>query len=290
MPRFEPPLPTLTDLTTRLTLRYPRLRCPLRLPLMAGPPTLVVHLAGEPGEGRRLPAVGRGPESVDRARDDRHRRCDGRARRAARATCPTAPSLIRNESREGLVSCAKQAAAEARGEFVVLLGGAAELDPAALGPLVAALADPEVAAAAASLPSRPDSHPVSTHALALRRERRIDPQGDRRGAWLRAGGDMHGARRERPQGGDRRGQRRSRGAAEGLPGPRGPWRLTGGNGRNSHPRRGVRARGQVRSRGADPNRGRRTRSSWSTTEPRRRDSPPRSMQGCGPSKPPTRSS
>ncbi len=82
---------------------------------------------------------------------------------------PGNTSLIRNDNREGLVNCARRAAAQAKGNIVVLLSGTAELDSPALGPLVAALDDPQVAAAAASLPLQPDSHPVCTHALALRR-------------------------------------------------------------------------------------------------------------------------
>lgn len=87
---------------------------------------------------------------------------------------PANVRLLRNERREGLVTCAVRAAAQAGCEIVVLLRGAPELEPAALGPLVAALADPALAAVAASLPLRPDSHPACTHALALRRE---DAQG-----------------------------------------------------------------------------------------------------------------
>jgi hypothetical protein len=82
---------------------------------------------------------------------------------------PGDTSMIRNERREGLISCARRAADEAKGNIVVLLSDTAELDSPALGPLLAALDELEVAAAAASLPLQPDSHPVCTHALALRR-------------------------------------------------------------------------------------------------------------------------
>lgn len=76
--------------------------------------------------------------------------------------------VIRNERREGLVASAASAAELANGEVLVLLRDAPELEPGALGPLLAALAEPALAAAAASVPGRPDAHPVCTHALALR--------------------------------------------------------------------------------------------------------------------------
>jgi GT2 family glycosyltransferase len=78
--------------------------------------------------------------------------------------------VLRNERREGLVTCAIRAAEQAGGEILVLLRGAPELEPPALAALAAALADPAMAASAASLPLRPDAHPACTYALALRRE------------------------------------------------------------------------------------------------------------------------
>ncbi len=77
--------------------------------------------------------------------------------------------VLRNERREGLLASAARAAALASAEVLVLLRDAPELDPGALGPLVEALAEPGLGAAAAALPGRTDSHPVATHALALRR-------------------------------------------------------------------------------------------------------------------------
>lgn len=134
---------------------------------MAVPPALVVHLAGNAEEAasclRSVAALNPTPQHKTIVIDDATVGLD-----ELLEDLPGDASLIRNENREGLVGCARRAAAQANGEIVVLLSGAGELDPAALGPLVAALDDPEVAVAAASLPLRPDSHPVSTLALALR--------------------------------------------------------------------------------------------------------------------------
>ena len=136
---------------------------------MAAPPTVVVHLAGSPEEAagclRSIAELSSVTNHETIVIDDATVGLDG-----VLDDLPAGARLIRNESREGLISCAKRAAGEARGNVIVLLNGTAELDPAALGPLVSALADTEVAAAAASLPLRPDSHPVATHALALRQE------------------------------------------------------------------------------------------------------------------------
>ncbi|HEX8751904.1 MAG TPA: glycosyltransferase, partial [Solirubrobacterales bacterium] len=60
--------------------------------------------------------------------------------------------ILRNERREGLAASAARAAELAAGETVVLLHGAPELAPGALAPLLDALADPGLAAAAAALP------------------------------------------------------------------------------------------------------------------------------------------
>ena len=134
---------------------------------MSGPPTLVVHLAGDAAEVagclQSVAALNPMPEHETIVIDDATIGLDDLL-----ANLPAGASLIRNESREGLVSSARRAAALAKGQIVVLLDGAAELDPDALAPLVAALESPDVAGAAASLPLRPDSHPVATHALALR--------------------------------------------------------------------------------------------------------------------------
>jgi GT2 family glycosyltransferase len=78
--------------------------------------------------------------------------------------------VIRNQRREGLGASAARAAELARGEVLVLLRGAPELEPGALGPLVEALVDPGLAGAAAALAGSEAAHPVATRALALRRE------------------------------------------------------------------------------------------------------------------------
>lgn len=136
---------------------------------MSGPPTLLVHLAGDAAGAagclQSVAALNPMPEHEMIVIDDATIGLD-----ELLENLPGGTSLIRNESREGLVSSARQAAALAKGEIVVLLDGDAELDPEALAPLVAGLESPEVAAAAASLPLRPDSHPTSTHALALRKD------------------------------------------------------------------------------------------------------------------------
>lgn len=134
---------------------------------MSVPATIVAHLEGGREEAasclRSLAALGPAPEHETIVFDD--------------ATVglgelldelPGEVRLIRNARREGLVACAARAATQARGEVVVLLRGTPELQPGALAPLLAALADPKTAAAAASLPLRPDSHPTCTYALALR--------------------------------------------------------------------------------------------------------------------------
>lgn len=82
--------------------------------------------------------------------------------------------VLRRERREGFLACAVAGAEAASAEVLVLLRDAPLLDTGALGPLLEALADPGIAAAAGH-PSvaTPDGevlpHPVSTHALALRR-------------------------------------------------------------------------------------------------------------------------
>ena len=79
-------------------------------------------------------------------------------------------TVLRNERRQGFAASAVAAAELARTEALVLLHGAPLLEPGALAPLLAALAEPGLAAAAAALPNRPDAHPVCSPALALRRE------------------------------------------------------------------------------------------------------------------------
>ena len=142
---------------------------------MGAPPTLVVYLADNPGAAASclgsVDALSPTPEHTTIVVDDATVGLE-----SLLDDLPDGTALVHNDSREGLVSCAKQAAAEAKSEIIVLLKGDAELDSAALGPLVTALDDPEVAAAAASLPLQPDSHPVCTHALALRRGDVLDLQ------------------------------------------------------------------------------------------------------------------
>jgi glycosyltransferase involved in cell wall biosynthesis len=140
-----------------------------RPPVTSVPSTLVVHLSGEPAKAasclRSVAALDPVAKHETIVIDDASVGLDHLLDHL-----PAGSRLIRNERRQGLVGCARLGADEANGEVVVLLDGSGELEPPALGPLVAALADAKVAAAAASLPLRPDSHPVCTHALALRRE------------------------------------------------------------------------------------------------------------------------
>jgi len=82
--------------------------------------------------------------------------------------------VVRRDRREGFLACAIVGAEAATADVLVLLRDAPLLAEGALGPLVEALANPDIAAAAGhpsvatpvgdALP-----HPVSTHALALRR-------------------------------------------------------------------------------------------------------------------------
>ncbi len=135
---------------------------------MTMPATIVVHLEGGREQAasclRALAALRTDPEHETIVVDDASAGSNDLFDELSADT-----RLLRNEQREGLVSSALRASAQASGEAIVLLRGAPELKPGALGPLVAALSDPDIAAAAASLPLRPDSHPVCTHALALRR-------------------------------------------------------------------------------------------------------------------------
>lgn len=78
--------------------------------------------------------------------------------------------VVRNERREGLGASAAAAAKLADAEQIVLLTGAAELEPGALAPLLAALADPGVAGATPSSPGGAGAHPVAARVLALRAE------------------------------------------------------------------------------------------------------------------------
>jgi GT2 family glycosyltransferase len=82
--------------------------------------------------------------------------------------------VLRKPRREGFLACAVAGAEAASAEAIVLLRDAPLLDPGALGPLLEALSDPDIAAAAghpsdASAIGDALPHPISTHALALRR-------------------------------------------------------------------------------------------------------------------------
>jgi GT2 family glycosyltransferase len=83
--------------------------------------------------------------------------------------------VLRRERREGFLACAIAGADAASSEVLVLLRDAPLLDEGALGPLIGALANPDIAAAAGHPSGATDGvgdalpHPVSTHALALRR-------------------------------------------------------------------------------------------------------------------------
>ncbi len=83
--------------------------------------------------------------------------------------------VLRRERREGFLACAIAGAEAADSGVLVLLRDAPLLDEGALGPLVEALTDPDIAAAAGhptdvtAAPEDALPHPVSTHALALRR-------------------------------------------------------------------------------------------------------------------------
>ncbi len=70
--------------------------------------------------------------------------------------------------RLGFGGAANLGAARARGEIVVALRGAAEVEPGWLAPLVAALSDPEVALVTSVGADGGPSHPVGAHAVALR--------------------------------------------------------------------------------------------------------------------------
>jgi GT2 family glycosyltransferase len=76
--------------------------------------------------------------------------------------------IVRNERREGLGASAAAAAELAGAELIVLLAGAAELEPGALAPLLGALANPGVAGATASTPGDGSAQPVAARVLALR--------------------------------------------------------------------------------------------------------------------------
>ena len=77
--------------------------------------------------------------------------------------------VLRSERREGFLAAARRAAGVARADTLVLLHQAPEPAPDALGPLLATLADPGCAAAAATMPEAPSAHPTATRVLALRR-------------------------------------------------------------------------------------------------------------------------
>ena len=83
--------------------------------------------------------------------------------------------VLRKDRREGFLACAIAGAEAASSEILVLLRDAPLLDEGALGPLVGALENPDIAAAAGHPGGATDGvgdalpPPVSTHALALRR-------------------------------------------------------------------------------------------------------------------------
>lgn len=136
---------------------------------MTVPATVVVHLSGSPDEAfsclQAVFALSPTPAHEAIIVDDATVGIDDLL-----DELPPRTGLVRNTTREGFVSSARQAAAQAKGDVVVLVDGTTELDSHALGPLVAALDDFGVAAAAAAMPLQPDIHPVCTRALALRRE------------------------------------------------------------------------------------------------------------------------
>lgn len=142
---------------------------PLPFAAVTAPATIVAHLEGDRGEAanclRALAALSPAPEHetivIDDAAVGLGDLLDG---------VPADTKVLRNKYRKGFVACAVRAASEATSDVLVLLRGAPQLEPSALGPLVSALSDPTLAAVAASLPLRPDSHPACSHALAVRRE------------------------------------------------------------------------------------------------------------------------
>src|ERR1700742_1093576 len=82
--------------------------------------------------------------------------------------------VLRKPRREGFLACGVAGAEAASAEAIVLLRDAPLLDRGALGPLLEALANPDIAAAAghpsgATAIGDALSHPISKHALALRR-------------------------------------------------------------------------------------------------------------------------
>ena len=78
-------------------------------------------------------------------------------------------AIVRTPARLGFAGAAAIGAGRARGELVVLLRGAVEVEPDWLAPLVAALADPACAAAASATHGAPDLPAVAAHAIAVRR-------------------------------------------------------------------------------------------------------------------------
>jgi len=80
-------------------------------------------------------------------------------------------SLIALERRSGFAASVDRAAAEARGEVIVMLRGAPEVGHAWLAPLVAAVSDRGLAGAASVTAGDPDAHPVAAHAFAVSAER-----------------------------------------------------------------------------------------------------------------------
>src|SRR3954470_23591681 len=78
-------------------------------------------------------------------------------------------NVIAMERRAGFAKSVERAAAEARGEVLVMLRGAPEVAHGWLAPLVESVASGRLAAAASVTVGDPGSHLVSAHALAVGR-------------------------------------------------------------------------------------------------------------------------
>ena len=78
--------------------------------------------------------------------------------------------VVTTERRVGFARAAALGAERASGRTVVLLRGAPQVAAGWLGPLVAALDDPAVAAATSVSAGDEDAHPVAAHAVAVRRD------------------------------------------------------------------------------------------------------------------------
>src|SRR4051812_27856997 len=132
--------------------------------------TVVVHLQGGPEQALRcfesLAMLPPEPEHevivVDDASvglDDLLARLEGDVK------------VLAMEHRSGLAKSVERAAAEARGEVLVMLRGAPELAHGWLAPLVDAVSSGRLAAAGSVTVGDPGAHLVSAYALAVARER-----------------------------------------------------------------------------------------------------------------------